>query len=275
MEKVGVIATIGLMILFCGGTVYGDPANPSDLKKAIGEVIKKNPEIIMDAMKSLQEKAMEKEVEMQKKAHKESLEALKKNRDFLEKIDAPVLGKKDAKKKLFIVINPYCGHCKDMIEDLGNLVKNDESYGASIIFLVHGEGKPDYPATQALLAAEKNGKFAEFLKKMKDSFVPLDKDRLVANAESLGMNRAEFEKTMESEEIKKKINDMMKIVDDLKIMGTPTLIYKEAIVPGRPPSEKALKEVLTTIERGEMPSLFPEKNLKIEDKKQEAKAERM
>ena len=52
---------------------------------------------------------------------------------------------------------------------------------------------------------------------------PINRDSIIGRAESLGLNKDEFVKLMDSEEIRNEVNKDMQMAQNLKVQGTPTI----------------------------------------------------
>ncbi|NBO36877.1 hypothetical protein EBU91_05025, partial [bacterium] len=77
-------------------------------------------------------------------------------------------------------------------------------------------------AAQSVQAAGKMGKFEEMHYSLLE-MNPINRDSIIGRAESLGLNKDEFVKYMDSEEIRNEVNKDMQMAQNLKVQGTPTI----------------------------------------------------
>ena len=51
----------------------------------------------------------------------------------------------------------------------------------------------------------------------------IDKEKILDLAERVGINKEEFSKTLDTEEVKKEVDEDLKLTEKLQVRGTPTL----------------------------------------------------
>jgi len=88
-------------------------------------------------------------------------------------------------------------------------------------------------ASKAALAASKQGKFWEMHEKLFANQRALDPDSLKKYAQEIGLDTAKFDADMNSPEVKKQIDEEMRLGNASQVQGTPTLFLNGKRVTNR------------------------------------------
>jgi len=99
------------------------------------------------------------------------------------------------------------------------------------------------PASEAAACANAQGKFWEYHKKLFDNQTALGKDKLKAYAQELGLDRAKFDKCLDSSEFKAKVDQDVEAASKVGVSGTPAFFINGRMLSGAQPFEK-FKEVI-------------------------------
>ena len=75
-------------------------------------------------------------------------------------------------------------------------------------------------------------KYIEFHQKLLGGRGPADKARALAAAKEVGFDMARIEKDMGSDEVKKTIDENLKLADLIGVNGTPSYVVGEEVVVG-------------------------------------------
>ena len=207
-------------------------------------LLNKNPAIIYEMVKAA-------ELQKQEEAAKAVKAYLKEHTDEMI-ADAPVWGKQDAKKTIFLFSDYSCPYCRRVHNELASIMAmRDDVRVVLKNFSVHGE-MSDIPA-RAVIAAKLQGndKAAALDKALmeKGYFKPEDmKDRaklpakakknVMALAAEVGLDVAQLEKDMNGAVVARELNNVYQFTGEFEVGGTPYLIVEGNVFPGYVPASK-------------------------------------
>jgi protein-disulfide isomerase len=146
-----------------------------------------------------------------------------------------VLGNPQGKVTMVEFFDYNCGYCKRALPDMIDLLKTDPDLKFVLKeFPVLGEGSVDaaHVAVAARMQDSTGKKYIEFHQKLLGGRGPADKARALAVAKEVGFDMPRIEKDMNSDEVKKTIDEDMKLADALGVSGTPTYIVGDEVVVG-------------------------------------------
>ena len=187
-----------------------------EVEKIVHDYLVSNPEVLMEASQSLQQK-QQKSIQDQAKA------AIFENAKQLFSGNETVIGNKKGNVTVVEFFDYQCIHCKKMDSIVDGLVKKDKNlrviYKEFPIF-----GKSSEVASQAALAAGMQGKYQQ----MHDALIKLDQhldEALVMKAaKDLGLNMAKLEKDMASKEVAAELDATRELAEKMHLMGTPAFV---------------------------------------------------
>lgn len=137
-----------------------------------------------------------------------------------------ILGDANARVTLVEFLDYNCPFCKSISPALKTLENNNKGKLRIVIKhlpLTQLDGHEfSMLSAQAAQTAGKMGKFEE----MHNSLIemnPINRDSIIARAESLGLNKDEFVELMDSEEMVNQVKKDMEMAQNLKVQGTPTM----------------------------------------------------
>ncbi len=156
---------------------------------------------------------------------------------------APVIGKSDAKVKLVIFSDyecPYCKNAHDIINDMLNKYPNDVNVEVRN-FIVH--------PTSAILAqgaeaANKQGKFKEYADALFSQKVDASEAGAKDLAKSLKINTSQFEKDLNSDDVKNRVSKDNEDAQSLGLQGTPSIFMNNKAVENFNNLESLIKQEL-------------------------------
>lgn len=223
MKANRILASFAVVGLLAGGAVIAGPAPANDPQKAqienaVHDYILKNPEVIVQALQSFQQKQME-------KARETIVETEKKSPQFVDVLfhqaSDPVVGNPNGKVTVTEFFDYQCPHCVDMADIMDNLVAANPDLRV-VLKEFPIRGPVSMFASKAALAAQKQGKYAEFHKAlMHPKAQPLTEASILALAQSVGLNVEQLKTDMNTPAIDKQIKDTYKLAQDLQLIGTP------------------------------------------------------
>jgi protein-disulfide isomerase len=127
-----------------------------------------------------------------------------------------------------------CGYCKRAMSDMLDLIKNDSNLKFVLKeFPVLGEGSVEAArvAVAARMQDSTGKKYIEFHQKLLGGR-GADKARALAVAKEVGFDMPRLERDMGSDEVKKTIDENMKLAEALGVNGTPSYVVGQEVVVG-------------------------------------------
>jgi protein-disulfide isomerase len=146
-----------------------------------------------------------------------------------------VLGNPQGNVTMVEFFDYNCGFCKRALSDMLDLLKTDPNLKFVLKeFPVLGEGSVEaaHVAVAARMQDVTGKKYIEFHQKLLGGRGPADKARALAVAKEVGFDMARIEKDMNSDEVKKTIDEDMKLADALGVSGTPSYVVGDEVVVG-------------------------------------------
>ncbi len=239
---------LSLFLLALGPAAAGDDTLGPDHRKAIEQVVreyvKNNPEILVDALKSLREKQ-----EGKQKARSQTV--LTSRRPELENDPATPFGG-NIKGNVTVVefVDYQCGYCKRVRPVVEELLRGDGN-----IRIVFKEfpilGAPSVIAARAALAAWKqsHGGYNKFHFALMATKGKLSEDRIMAVAAKSGLDVERLRRDMAAPEIDEALQKNFRLAEDLGIRGTPAFVIGKRLVPGAI-DLKAFQKLIAEARRG-------------------------
>lgn len=137
-----------------------------------------------------------------------------------------VLGFKDARVTVVEFLDYNCPYCKQISPNLKNLLDGNKNKLRVIVKhfpLVQLSGhESSYLAAQAVQTANRFDKGSEMHQALIDA-EKIDKDLVSNTAKNLGINEEEFDKLLNSDEIRKEVDADLEMAKKLQIRGTPSI----------------------------------------------------
>jgi protein-disulfide isomerase len=205
----------------------------ADQREEIGKIIKDylltHPEVMQDVMAELEKRQQSAEAEKHRAAVVENKATL------FSSPHQVVLGNPQGNVTMVEFFDYNCGFCKRAMTDMLDLIKTDNNLKFVLKeFPVLGEGSVE--AARVAVAArmqDTNGKkYIEFHQKLLGSRGGADKMRALAVAKEVGFDMPRLERDMSSDEVKKTIEENMKLAEALGVSGTPSYVVGQEVVIG-------------------------------------------
>jgi len=197
-----------------------NPAQKAQLDSMIHDYILKNPQVIIQAVQSLQQKEME---VMQQKVQ---AAAAKNKSPLFNQSGDPVVGDPNGKVTLVEFFDYQCPHCVDMAPAVEGLVKANPNL--RVVFKEFPiRGDVSVLAAKAALAANKQGKYWEYHQLIMKNAAKLNQDSLYNLAKSIGLDVNKLKADMNSPEVDAQIKANYKLAQDLGLLGTPALFVSK------------------------------------------------
>jgi protein-disulfide isomerase len=205
----------------------------ADQREEIGQIVKDyllaHPEVMQEVMTELEKRQQTAEAEKHRTAVAENKATL------FSSPHQVVLGNPQGNVTMVEFFDYNCGFCKRALSDMLDLIKTDSNLKFVLKeFPVLGEGSLEAArvAVAARMQDATGKKYIEFHQKLLGSRGSADKARALAAAKEVGFDMARLEKDMSSDEVKKTIEENMKLADALGVSGTPSYVVGEDVVIG-------------------------------------------
>ena len=217
------------------------PEQRSEIEGIVKDYLLAHPEVMQDVMAELEKRQQAAEVEKHRSAVEENGKAL------FSSPHQVVLGNPQGNVTMVEFFDYNCGFCRRALADMLDLLKTDPNLKFVLKeFPVLGEGSIEaaHVAVAARMQDTTGKKYIEFHQKLLGGRGPADRARALAVAKDVGFDIARIEKDMASDEVKKTIDENMKLADALGVSGTPSYVVGSEVVIGAVGLE-ALREKIT------------------------------
>ncbi|MEL0042035.1 MAG: DsbA family protein [Candidatus Puniceispirillum sp.] len=212
----------GLMLLTSGGMTTAradlDPANRQAIRQEIETYIRKNPEILRDALVALA-------------AREEAARQRAGIAQVRNDAGDPVLGNPDGAITVYEFSDYNCGYCKRMFAPVIALLANN-----SDVRMVIKEfpilSPSSLSAAKAGIAAQKQGKFEIFHKSLMTYRGQVTDDAITAAAKAADIDIDQMRRDMDSKDTTAIIARTRAAAAALCINGTPGFVIGDTIIPG-------------------------------------------
>ncbi len=246
--KIRHILTIGVLGLCMSitGIAFAQseftPAQKTAIQKIIRSYLISNPQVLVDASQALQAQQLVKMQSSAVKGAQQNAAALFRNKNDIVK------GNLNGAITLVEFFDYQCPICRTMEPFVENVIKaNPDLRVVYKVFPVHGANS--VLGAQAAYAAYKQGKYVAFHDEVMKSKIPVNPTTVQKFAKKAGLNMSQFNKDLKqfAPTVKKMISANMKLVQALRLNGTPTFItaktnanatsHVEVVIGGVPQSK--------------------------------------
>jgi protein-disulfide isomerase len=200
-----------------------------EIENIVKDYLLQHPEVMQDVMAELEKRQQAAEVEKHRAAVAEN------NATLFSSPHQVVLGNPHGNVTMVEFFDYNCGFCKRALSDMLDLLKSDPNLKFVLKeFPVLGEGSVDaaHVAVAARMQDVTGKKYIEFHQKLLGGRGAVDKARALAVAREVGFDMTRLEKDMGSDEVKKTIDEDMKLADALGVSGTPSYVVGNEVVVG-------------------------------------------
>ncbi len=200
-----------------------------EIEGIVKDYLLQHPDVLQDVMAELEKRQQAAEVEKHRTAVEENSKLL------FSSPHQVVLGNPHGNVTMVEFFDYNCGFCRRALSDMLDLLKSDPNLKFVLKeFPVLGEGSVEaaHVAVAARMQDTTGKKYIEFHQKLLGGRGPADKARALAVARDVGFDMARIEKDMGSDEVKKTIDENMKLADVLGVSGTPSYVVGTEVVIG-------------------------------------------
>jgi protein-disulfide isomerase len=222
----GMVALGAALLLPAPAPAQGfTPEQRLEIVAVLREALRQDPSILREAVAALEASETRERAGAQRAAIAAEAEAL-----FRDPAD-PVRGNPQGAVTLVEFFDARCGYCKQLHPTIEQLLRRQPD-----VRLVLKDlpilGPNSVLASRALLAAQRQGKYAELhdalLKLREDPTEPV----LRREAERAGLDWARLRRDMDDAAIARRLEGNMRLASALRIEGTPALVIGETLIPG-------------------------------------------
>ena len=201
------------------------PEQVQAIERIIHDYLMRNPEVILDAVESLEQKRND-----QARANAKS--AIAEHRDeILKDPDSPVAGNPKGDVTIVEFFDYRCPYCKQVEPSLAQLRKDDPK-----VRFVYKElpilGPDSVIASRAALAAHRQNKYQELHDALMRARGTLDEATVLKIAAEAGVDVNRLKADMGSPDVERIIKRNVDLAHALTINGTPGFIIGDQLVPG-------------------------------------------
>ena len=219
-------ALVGLLL---AGTAQAaePPLDRAQVEGIVRDLLQREPELVMQALKTLQAKQDAAETE-------QSRQAVMANGEALKGTTAEVVANPDGDVTIVEFMDYHCGYCRRTLPALQELVQGDK--GVRFVLKEFPILGPDsITAARAAVASRNQGRYWDMHQALMGS-QDISIEGVRAAATSLGLDVAKLEADMASPETEKVLAQDMELARKLGLRGTPAFVVDgQDLVPGAVP----------------------------------------
>jgi len=194
----------------------------------VEKALKERPQMMKEAFMLLQQR----EAEERAKTQKEGIKGATK--ELFQHETNPVGGNPNGDVTMVEFFDYRCGFCRRVFGSLKDALGTDGN--VKIIYkeypIMGDLSDEGTKISRAALAAHKQGKYYDFHQALMNSKGSLEMSELEDIAKTLKLDIKKWKEDMNSEEIKKQIQENLALGQRLGIGGTPTFVLGEMVIPG-------------------------------------------
>lgn len=223
-----------MFLLAAAGAVFGTTramaqafteAQREEIVTILREALRRDPSILRDAFGALQEAEERDRAGAQRAALAQHREAL-----FATAGD-PVRGNPRGDVTIVEFFDVRCPYCRRLHAEMSQLLRRDRNVRV-IMKDLPILGPQSVVAARALLAAQKQGKYAELYDALMGQPGEPTDAVIRSHAERIGLDHARLRRDMEDPAIQRRLDANIALARTLRIEGTPALVIGDTLIPG-------------------------------------------
>jgi protein-disulfide isomerase len=215
----------------------------SEIESILRDYLLKNPEVLLDAMRALEQRQGESAAKQQQ----EQIE--KRKSEIYHSDDDFVAGNPKGDVALVEFFDYNCGFCQRSMPDVKKLIATDQ--GLRVIFKefpILGPGSTF--AAKAAIAAMKQGKYLQTHEALYEHRGTKDEAAVLTVARKVGLDVDRLKQDMGDPKIQMVIDQNAKLAAELKIDGTPGFLIDKKVIQGAVGFDALAAEIATTRKAG-------------------------
>ena len=192
------------------------PAQIKEIRATVHDYLVNEPEVLMEASHSLQNR-------QQALMQAQAKSAIQKSGAALTSGNLTVAGNPKGDVTLVEFFDYQCGHCVSMGPIIHTLIK--ENANLRVVFKEFPIfGKESEQAARGAIVAAMQGKYMKFQNKLFKVGKRLDEPTILEVAKKVGLNMTTFKTDMESQAVTDVLDSNHKLAEAIHLMGTPAFI---------------------------------------------------
>ena len=204
--------------LFAANAPAASPAERAKIEEVVHQYLLAKPEVLVEAMQTLQRKQAEQAQEVMKETQKNASKFA--SALFHQKMD-PVVGNPASKITVVEFFDYQCPHCIDMGPVIDAIVKANPNNVRIVFKDFPIRGPASEMAARAAIAANLQGKYFPFHLALLAAPQPLTADAIMTLAKQMGLDIPRMKKDMDANSTTEQLKADVKLAQDLKLFGTP------------------------------------------------------
>src|SRR5579872_3057443 len=205
------------------------PDQRQQVENIVKDYLMAHPEVVQEVLAAVEKHQKDAEAQQQRATIRAN------NATLFNSPHQVVLGNPHGKIEMVEFFDYNCGFCKHALPDMVKLL--DTNHDIRFVlkeFPVLGEGSVEAArvAVAARMQDTTGKKYIEFHQKLLGGRGAADKARALAVAKDVGFDMARIEKDMGSDEVKKTIDENLKLADAIGVSGTPSYVVGDEVVVG-------------------------------------------
>ena len=228
---------VGLIFVcatFETGNINAQSLSPSlssdqvqEVEGIISNYLRKNPEIIVEAIEALRSREKHNE-DIRRKYN-----LLKARQKLLHDEESPVGGNQNGDVTVVEFFDYQCGFCKKVFSFIPTLLKQDPNLRFVFKELPILSPESEMAARAALVVWKfQKKKYFQFHKALMESRGNLSELHILSIAEKQGINTTRIREKMHSIEVNKMLSKNHELARILEIRGTPVFVIGDKFIPG-------------------------------------------
>lgn len=201
------------------------PAQRAEIVEILRQALREDPTILREALVGLEEAEARERTEARRAAITRHEEAL-----FRDSAD-PVKGNPRGDVTIVEFFDARCGYCKQLQPAMDALIRRDPNVRVVMKDLPI-LGPNSVLASRALLAAQRQGRYAPFYDALLSLRVEPTEQVLRQQAERVGLDWSRLRRDMDDPAVQRRIETNLRLAQGLGIEGTPALVIGQTLVPG-------------------------------------------
>jgi protein-disulfide isomerase len=201
------------------------PVELNEFEQRVRDFLLEHPEVIMEALQTLQERQRAAEVENLKRTIAE------RSQEILNDPDAPVGGNPAGDVTLVEFFDYNCPYCRRVAPTVVELEEADPD-----LRLVYKEfpilGPGSQFAARVALASRKQDRYVPFHKALMQATEQLTEESVMEIAHTVGLDTEQLTADMQAPAIQEAIARNLRLANALAITGTPSFVIGQEVVPG-------------------------------------------
>lgn len=231
MIAISSLALVGMNAAMAA-TPAVSPAQKAQIESVVKDYLLKNPEVLVQALQSFQQKQMD---DAQKTMIKTQQSASKFATDLFHSANDPTAGNPNGKIIIVEFFDYQCPHCIEMTPILEGLIKSNSD--VKVVFKEFPiRGPASELAAKAALAAKMQGRYFDFHKGLMAANKVLTQEDIYKIAQQVGLNVDKLKTDMNSDAVSKEIKEDYKLAQSLQLIGTPAFFIAKSDVSDSSPA---------------------------------------